>query len=839
MGNKNQTSTATTKLPSYLEQTYKALINAGTSAAQQPLQQYAGPRVAGFTPMQNQAFDLTQRAQGMGIPYLNAGSEALSRASRDVFPSLEKYNAENLQKYMDPYQQNVIDTTMANILKSNAVAQQGMKGTGMGMGVSPTLGDRMGLGQAELERNQAMTRNQTIAGLESSGFQNAQQQLAGQQSLQASTMGADQQRLLGVGAGFAGLGQQAQDQTYQGIAQLLQQGGQQQAQGQTQLDQAYQNFQQAQSYPKSQIEWLANLAYGSPKGSSTTTTTPGPSLLSQLAGLATAGASFIKSHGGGVAHLDTGGAIPPPMLEAPIAAPMLNQASYQVPAVDSWPGRNPPTTPGLNIGTSGYSYINALPQINPAAFPKRFSYAMPAGIMQSLSQLPHFSLKPKDLEANKKSRGGVADLGEHMDVGGITTPPRYVPDFSEALDPAPSVFSWHSSPTDPPPAPAPYAPAVAARTAPTSGFHPNMQLLMAGLGMMGASSPFPLQAIGQGAMSGLNAALDLDKNPVVDDSGPTVRVFYPSEHRWEDTGIPSTKYQELQYRRQMMQSGGDRPLTDPAERAKWGISPTDNRPAVLRMTDHGQEMQFPGAGGTTIQNYDPNAQTVQLSKTLDEKEAARLDAIQLQGEKAVTIRGDIDALRALGAAAPQGALPRILAERYPQFSTVGAAYSGIAQDLAANLHVAGIGSQSDREYAGALGRIGTLSNDPRGNQILQSLMARKADLDIQRAQAVTDFQNSGRTQAEAAKMRSTIGKLNQVSILSPEDRAFLATVPADARSAAAAPAAGLQGIADIFRQRIQGMTPDQVAQEKARVHASRDAAFGAAAVEQTLQQVAQ
>lgn len=829
MGNKTTTTKNKTSLPGYLEQTYKGLINAGKAAAVRPLQQYSGPRQAGFTPMQQQAFQLTQNAQGMGIPYLNAASQALSNASASVFPSLQQYNAGNLQQYQDPFQQQVIDSTMANINRSNAVAQQGLKGSGLGAGVSPTLGDRMGLAQAELERNQAMARNQTISGLESQGFQNAQNQFLGQQQLQAGTMGADLSRQLQAGAGFAGLGQQAQDQTYQGIAQLLQQGGQQQQQGQTALDQAYQAFQDRQNYPKSQIEWLANLAYGSPKGSNTTTQQPSPSLLAQLAGLATAGAglagNIAKISRGGVARMDAGGPA--------IAAPMLDQGNF------SWSGPQgfsaPPDSPGVHFNTNAGTYINALPSLNPTQLMARsgrkpWITPIPKGILQMLNQIPHFSLADKDLEVNKKARGGGIP---HMASGG------YGPDFSEfdqgwgtpgkAYTHVPSTVDWGLQVEDPQPPPPPAGvAAMATRTPPPPpGWRPNMQLLMAGLGMMSSSSPYPLQAIGEGALGGLKAAMDLDKNPVVDDSGPTIRVYYPSEHRWEDTGIPSTAYAKLQMQRQLMQQGSQ-PLTD-AEISQYGITPamvTQKGRPFWKMTDNGRVPEFPGgSGGVTIQNYDPSAPTRDLSKKLSEKEAERWDSIQLQGQKAASIKGNVEALREIAGTVDPSVASRVLAERFPQFSTAGAAFAGVAQGLAPDLRVPGVGSQSDIEYAGALARVGKLSNDPQGNQVLWEIMTAKADLDMARAAVIDRFQGSEQTQADAAQARRDLAVLSQKSILTPRARQILSRVPPD-------PASGNRaGAIAKFRELSRGKSPEEVSRLREQLRASvpsiTDAELGA------------
>lgn len=841
MGSKTQTTKNKTTLPGYLEQTYKGLINAGTAAAKAPQQQYSGARTAGFTPMQQQAFQMTQNAQGMGIPYLNAASQSLANASQSVYPSLQQYNMGNLQQYMDPYQQSVIDATMANINKSNAVAQQGLKGSGMGMGVSPTLGDRMGLGQAELERNQGMARNQTIAGLESQGFQNAQNQFLGQQNLQANTMGSDYARQLQAGAGFAGLGQQAQDQTYQGIAQLLAQGGQQQQLGQTQLDQAYQTFQDQQNYPKSQIEWLANLAYGQPKGSTQTTQTPGPNILAQLAGLATTGLGIAKTvkRGGGV-HMDTGGSVPSSGGSVPIAAPMLNQDDFSYAGPMGFGAV--PTGPGAHMSPSiadAGMYINALPQMKRTwTMPggKPWTNTMPPNILKMLNQIPHFSLAAKDLEANKKSLGGAAMVpGQHMASGGDPWKSPYFDASTFGEGDAPPTAPDYGTPAYSPDIGGAPTPAVAG-AAPPPKRNWGMPLIYAGLGMMASNSPFALQAIGEGAGKGLAMASELDKNPVVDDSGPTIRVYYPSERRWEDTGIPSTGYAKLQLEQQL-RTQSPVPLT-PEEIQRYGVSSDvikQKGNPFWKQTATGRDIDFPGgASGITIQNFDPNAAASGLNKALDEKVAPDLAATYKQGSTAASLKSDLEALQALADQAPEGVVPRWLASKYGEFSSVGTAYNAISKGLAPKMRVTGSGSTSDIEYQGMLDQLTTLAQDPNGRKIALAVMDRKATIDMAKAKVVSDYLASNRTNDLAGKMYQDLQNLDQqTSHLNDRIRGMISNIT-PTRSSESVKKRPISELGDHFRKTTQGMTPAQITQEKIKVHQQLDPAYGAAAVDQAL-----
>ena len=91
------------------------------------------------------------------------------------------------------------------------------------------------------------------------------------------------------------LGNEAQSTALTGASAQLQAGSLEQQLAQEQLNVPYQNFTQAQAYPFQTTGWLANIAEGiggaSGGSSSGTSTTPGPSTASQVAGLGLTGLS--------------------------------------------------------------------------------------------------------------------------------------------------------------------------------------------------------------------------------------------------------------------------------------------------------------------------------------------------------------------------------------------------------------------------------------------------------------------------------------------------------------------------------------------------------------------
>lgn len=83
----------------------------------------------------------------------------------------------NLGQYMNPYTQNVIDTSMADLERQRLVGQQQNSAAAAAAGAFG--GSRHGLVEAETNRGFADAASRTAAGLQQQGFLNAQQ-MAGQ-----------------------------------------------------------------------------------------------------------------------------------------------------------------------------------------------------------------------------------------------------------------------------------------------------------------------------------------------------------------------------------------------------------------------------------------------------------------------------------------------------------------------------------------------------------------------------------------------------------------------------------------------------------------------------------
>lgn len=315
-GGGSNTSTSTSSPPPDVTAQYDNLIAQANAQSAQPLQQYQGQIVAGQNANQNQAAQQVQNAQGLAQPYYNQAQGLIQQGSQTLNPNT--VTAADINQYQNPYTQNVINSTMANINQQNAGQQQQLIGNAAQQGAWG--GDRSAVAQSLLANQQDLANNQTIAGLENQGYSQALGEANTQQQQANQAQQASQYLQQQGGFGLLNLGSTAQNQALNSANALNTIGGQQQQQTQEELNVPYEQFQQQQAYPYQNLSWLSSLStgLGSNLGGTSTTTQPAPNSSLGLFGLKRGGAipdGLIKrlAEGGAVmmpAHYDAGGIIP-------------------------------------------------------------------------------------------------------------------------------------------------------------------------------------------------------------------------------------------------------------------------------------------------------------------------------------------------------------------------------------------------------------------------------------------------------------------------------------------------------------------------------------------------
>jgi len=212
--------------------TYSAPINTDT---------FTGRKfVAGEDPLQTQAINLAQQGVGSYTPFLNAataaqnlGAQQIGGAATTVGGLGALTGAQAYQPFMSPYQQQVIDTTLAEYDKQGAAGEQqikdaavssgnfggGREGAMLGQYQSDRLGDRaalqaqllsQGFSQAQQAAQQNFANQGAIANMQSNlanAYGQQAQNMFGLSNFQRQGMGQDISALGSLGALRQGLSQ--------------------------------------------------------------------------------------------------------------------------------------------------------------------------------------------------------------------------------------------------------------------------------------------------------------------------------------------------------------------------------------------------------------------------------------------------------------------------------------------------------------------------------------------------------------------------------------------------------------------------------------------------------
>lgn len=277
-----------TSTPSWLQNYAGSLVSDAASVASQPYQQFPGPQVAPWTADQNQAQQQVEGLQGTYQPLLNqaqtltgqSANPAAFSSAQGMIPNAQSTIQGALapsQAQMNPYINNVIQQSQDQATQYwNNTLQPSINQQYAASGQAGSSADLRAQNQAGLQLTQNLqdTSNSALAG----AYQNAQTAgLQGGQALGslAQTQGGlgYEQGILGLqGAGQLGsLAQTGQALGLQDAGTLYNVGAQQQAQGQTNLNTAYQNFQNQTYYPENQLSWLQGIMTGTPTLTGTAT----------------------------------------------------------------------------------------------------------------------------------------------------------------------------------------------------------------------------------------------------------------------------------------------------------------------------------------------------------------------------------------------------------------------------------------------------------------------------------------------------------------------------------------------------------------------------------------
>jgi hypothetical protein len=291
-----------------------------TDVDETPYMQYMRDRQAQFTPLQQQSFEnagLMQTAPQLGDATAMAGMAGLGALNTQYTFNpyqAQQFTGNNVQAYMSPYMQNVVERQQADAQRQYDIARQTQGAQAARSGAFGGSGDF--LMRAQGAGNLARQKGD----IQAKGLQDAYTQAMGQfnqsqaQNLAGQQLNAQQQQF-GAGLGLQGLqtamtgakslADIGQTQYGQNLGLLDVQnkfGTQQQNQIQNQLNTEYQDFLNYQNYPYKQLGFMSDMIRGLPltQQSQSMYQQP-PSMIQQAAGLGITGKALgVFAEGGSV-----------------------------------------------------------------------------------------------------------------------------------------------------------------------------------------------------------------------------------------------------------------------------------------------------------------------------------------------------------------------------------------------------------------------------------------------------------------------------------------------------------------------------------------------------------
>lgn len=407
-----QSSTTTSGPPPQVLANYSNLVNSAQGLLGQPLNQYTGSLVQGFSPDQQAGFSAVENAQGLQTPYINAAAQEFGQATTPLWQQEPQFSSSTVNQYQSPYTQDVTQSLQNLYNQQNATQQSQVAGQAASAGAYG--GDRSAVAQALTAQQQQLAEAPTLAQTEQTGYQTALGEFNTEQQQELSANEANSWLGSQAGFGLASLGNQAQTGALTGASALLQTGGLQQQLGQEQLNVPYEEFESAQAYPYQQLGFLTPIVEGtgSLSGGTGTSTYPGQSALSQVAGLGLTGlGAYGLANNSGLfsGATDSGGSILSDFGGGSDAAGILSKRGGRIGHASG--GRAGLADGGLAFGGPGMSGIPLLGGLGAQVPNVNLFIPQPTGASGGQSPLG-LSINQPDISqtTTSSSGGGLSDL---------------------------------------------------------------------------------------------------------------------------------------------------------------------------------------------------------------------------------------------------------------------------------------------------------------------------------------------------------------------------------------------------------------------------------------------
>jgi hypothetical protein len=301
----------TTQLPPWINDAAQQNYAFAQNVANQPLQQYQGQMVADPGAQMQQAWNTAASGSNAGQGQYDAAQAGylgvMGQTPQNV--TAGQLSSTNLAPYMNPYTQNVIDTTLP-VMQQNLALSQNQQGNAAASS-NAFGGSRQAVQQGVTQAQGAQGMAQMAAQLNQANYGQAQtaaqSDIAGRMQAALANQSAQQNQAglnLQAAGGLAGLGNAAQANQIKNFGEQVTAGSLEQQQAQNQINAQMQKFQQAWAYPGQQLGVLQSALgmtpYGqSQQGQSTTQTQSDPNYFqAATSGLQMLGGLFSAPAGG-------------------------------------------------------------------------------------------------------------------------------------------------------------------------------------------------------------------------------------------------------------------------------------------------------------------------------------------------------------------------------------------------------------------------------------------------------------------------------------------------------------------------------------------------------------
>ena len=263
-----QQSTTTYDIPAYFKEIQERTLRRAEQVGQRNYQAFRGQRIAQLTPEEIQAGNVVSQ-------------QILPQAGQLAQIGAQTFDANVAAQYMNPYQEQVIKGTLADLGEQYQMGQRTLGAQALSAGAFG--GARFGVERALGQEKFLEQVGDVSSRLRQAGFESGAQRFAADRAAQ---LGAAQAQLGGLTQAAAGLSQ------FGAIERGVEQAG---------LAEAYRDFIEQREYPTEQVRQIVGAlsgapirTYGEERSGFVGTPVSGPSVFGQVAGAAGALAPFFS-----------------------------------------------------------------------------------------------------------------------------------------------------------------------------------------------------------------------------------------------------------------------------------------------------------------------------------------------------------------------------------------------------------------------------------------------------------------------------------------------------------------------------------------------------------------